>query len=133
MPKVSVWLVRSALVCMVLGFTLGALMLAGKGLVLGVSPGWIAGWIPVHVELVLVGWMLQLAMGVALWILPRFGALGPARNSAWAWGAAVLLNGGVLLVVAGAAFPGRMLEVGAAVAFGLSVWSRVRASGISAM
>jgi len=130
MPRVSLWLVRSALICMVLGFTLGAVMLAGKGLGHGV---WIAGWIPVHVELVLVGWMLQLAMGVALWILPRFGVMGPARNAYWAWGAAALLNGGMVLVVAGAVFPGRVLELGAAVAFGLSVWARVRASGISAM
>lgn len=118
---------------MVLGFTLGALMLAGKGLGRGVSPGWIAGWIPVHIELVLVGWMLQLAMGVALWILPRFGALGPARNATWAWAVWALLNAGIVLVVFGAPFPGRVLEASAAVAFGLSVWSRVRASGISAM
>src|SRR5690348_14632645 len=64
-PRVSMWLVRAALVYLLLGFTLGAVMLAGKAL--GHS-AWIAGWIPIHVELVLVGWMLQLAMGVALWI-----------------------------------------------------------------
>ncbi|HKV70288.1 MAG TPA: hypothetical protein VJN62_03530 [Gemmatimonadales bacterium] len=130
MPRVSVWLVRAALVYLLLGFTLGAVMLAGKGL--GHS-AWIAAWIPVHVELVLVGWTLQLAMGVALWILPRFGAFGPARQVAWAWAAGGLLNTGVVLVVIGAPFPGRVLELGAAVAFGLSVWTRVRASGISAM
>ncbi|HZH40932.1 MAG TPA: hypothetical protein VFD85_07965 [Gemmatimonadales bacterium] len=130
MPRVSMWLVRAALVYLLLGFTLGAVMLAGKAL--GHS-AWIAGWIPIHVELVLVGWMLQLAMGVALWILPRFGAFGPARQAAWAWAAGGLLNAGVALVVTGAPFPGRVLELGAALAFGLSVWTRVRASGISAM
>ena len=139
MPRVSIWLIRTSLLCLVLGFTLGGTMLAGKGL--GFS-AWLAQGIPVHVELVVLGWMVQLAMGVALWILPRFGARGPARGAAWGWAAWALLNTGIILVIAAAfsrAAPadlrlaGRLLELGAAVAFGGAIWTRVRASGISAM
>ncbi|HXI35189.1 MAG TPA: hypothetical protein VNH63_13990, partial [Gemmatimonadales bacterium] len=73
----SVWFVRSALVCLVLGFTLGGVMLAAKGTG---DTALIPRLLPIHIELLLVGWMLQLAMGVAQWILPRFGVQGVARG-----------------------------------------------------
>lgn len=135
MPRVSVWMVRSALVALVLGFSVGAIMLIGKGL--GRS-AFLGTAVPIHVELVVSGWMVQLAMGVALWILPRFGARGPARSAGWAWTAWVLWNTGILIVIVGACAPwvrlaGRWLEVGGAGAFAAAAWTRVRASGISAM
>ena len=136
MPRVSIWMVRSALVALVLGFSIGAIMLIGKGT--GAFGGMSAG-IPIHVELVVLGWMVQLAMGVALWILPRFGARGPARGETWSWAAWALWNSGIVFVIVGAAgapgvrLIGRLIELGAAIAFGAAVWSRVRASGISAM
>lgn len=138
MPRVSAWFVRSSLVCLALGFTLGALMLAAKGTR---DTGLIPRLLPVHIELLLVGWMLQLAMGVALWILPRFGVQGIARGVASAWIAFALLNVGVVLAATGPVLPyapgvtfaGRAAEVAAAAAFVASVWARVRASGLSAM
>ena len=130
MPRVSVWFVRSSLVCLLLGFTLGAVMLAAKGTGDG---GVIPRLLPIHIELLLVGWMLQLAMGVAQWILPRFGVQGVARGSAPAWIAFAALNIGLALVALGAVLPGRALQVVAAGAFVASVWARVRASGLSAM
>ena len=136
MPRVSIWLIRSSLIALVLGFSVGAIMLMGKGVG---AFGLLGTAIPIHVELVVRGWMVQLAMGVALWILPRFGARGPARGSAWGWAAWVLWNVGIVLVIAGVAgnqglrFTGRFLELAGAIAFGGAVWSRVRASGISAM
>ena len=136
MPRVSIWMVRSALVALVLGFSVGAVMLVGKGIG---AFGALSAGIPIHVELVVLGWMVQLAMGVALWILPRFGARGPARGAAWSWVAWGLWNSGIAFVIAGTAgapaarLIGRLIELGAAVAFGAAIWSRVRASGISAM
>lgn len=136
MPRVTIWLIRSSLIALLLGFSLGAIMLIGKGVG---AFGQLSPVIPIHVELVVLGWMVQLAMGVALWILPRFGARGPARGAAWGWAAWILWNGGILLVIAGVAggqgfrLTGRLLEVAGALAFGGAVWSRVRASGISAM
>lgn len=138
MPRVSVWLVRSSLVCLILGFTLGGAMLAGKGLAWSpLGPG----GVPAHVELVVLGWMVQLAMGVALWILPRFGVPALARGSAPGWMAWFFLNSGIGLVVmadlgvaiAGLALAGRVLEAAAAAAFATAVWRRIRASGLSAM
>ena len=130
MPRVSVWFVRSSLVCLLLGFTLGAVMLAVKG----TGGGGVIPWLlPIHIELLLVGWMLQLAMGVAQWILPRFGVQGVGREDGAAWIAFALLNLGVVLVVCGVVLAGRAAEVVAAAAFVVSVWARVRASGLSAM
>ena len=138
MPRVSAWFVRSSLVCLALGFTLGAVMLAAKG---AGATTVIPRILPLHIELLLVGWMLQLAMGVAQWILPRFGVQGVARGAAPAWVAFAALNTGMVLVAVAALSPdlavlvllGRAAEVVAAGAFVASVWARVRASGLSAM
>ncbi len=131
MPRLSVWFVRIALIYLVVGFTFGGLLLFHKGV-----PLHAALWrlLPAHVEFVLFGWTVQLAMGVAFWILPRFNQ-GPERGDERpAWVAFVLLNLGVLLAglggALGAAMPilllGRLAEAGAALAFTLHAWPRVR-------
>lgn len=74
MPRLSVWFVRSSLVYLFLGFTLGGRMLANKGVLFG---DWVWGLLEAHMEFLLLGWMVQLAMGVA------FGfchALGQGRR-----------------------------------------------------
>ncbi len=132
MPRLSCWFIRTALLYLILGFTFGALMLANKGL--AIAP---ALWhlLPAHIEFLLLGWTLQLAMGVAFWILPRFRSSRGSVRAAWT--AYWLLNGGVLLVglsalVGGAptlTLLGRMFEVGAMVAFALNAWPRVKPIG----
>lgn len=139
MPRVSAWLLRASLVFLLLGFTLGALLLGERGL--GVMPGlWRLR--PAHVEFLLFGWTVQLVMGVAVWILPRFGVRrSPGLLAATAWSAFALLNPGVLLAGLGPLVPaatplvlaGRWLEIGAAVAFATHVWARVTRSGLSDM
>lgn len=99
MPGVSAWLVRSSLLYLAAGATLGAVLLVQKA-------GWV--WVPaggasllgVHRELLVVGWLVQLAMGVGFWILPP--VRGEAVRERPAWRAAALLNAGVLLVVVAA-------------------------------
>lgn len=138
MPAVSIWLIRSALTYLFAGFSLGALLLAGKGIAL--PPG-LWRWLPVHFELLLVGWLVQLVMGVAYWIFPRFGMTRAARGrEGLAWLALALLNGGVWLACIGMlrewpAFivAGRVAEVLAAASLALNIWARTRASGISPM
>jgi cbb3-type cytochrome oxidase subunit 1 len=129
MPRLSQWFIRAALVNLLLGFTFGALLLAHKGV-----PYWPALWrlLPAHVELVLIGWTAQLALGVAFWILPRFWRQPARGNEKAAWIALILLNSGVYLVLLGswqgfvaALFWGRMAEIGAAVAFAVAVWPRI--------
>ena len=141
MPRVSIWFLRTSLVYLGLGFTLGALMLIEKGL--GTSLAWLP-LRPAHVEFLLFGWTVQLVMGVAVWILPRFGVRrSPVRQAATAWLSFGLLNVGVLLasvgpLAGGAAGPGfalagRLAEVGAALAFAGHVWARLTRSGLSEM
>lgn len=137
-PTVSIWFIRAALVYLLAGFSLGALLLAGKGVAL---PAGLWRWLPVHFELLLVGWFVQLVMGVAYWIFPRFGLSPAARGrEGLAWLAFILLNGGVCLAAAGVlsgrtafAVVGRSAEVLAAATMALNVWARTRASGISPM
>ena len=132
MPRLSVWFIRAALLYLIAGFTFGALMLANKGMAL--SPlFWLL--LPIHVEVLLIGWIAQLALGVAYWILPRFRQ---ARgNTQAAWAAFILLNTGIWLAGLSLAFTGppwvsllgRLAEVAAAAAFALHAWPRVKPAG----
>jgi cbb3-type cytochrome oxidase subunit 1 len=124
-------MVRTALVYLVVGYVLGALMLGGGGLHLGV---WTSRLRPLHVEFLLLGWTVQLALGVAYWILPRFRTGDERRRTALAWSAFVLLNGGVLAAAVGGVLTapdvtaaGRVAESLAAAAFALHAWPRVKA------
>lgn len=69
MPRLSQWLIRTALIYLLLGFTLGALLLTHKGIPLHPA---LWSWLPTHIEFLLMGWIAQLTMGVAFWILPRY-------------------------------------------------------------
>lgn len=138
MPRVSVWLIRASLLHLGAGFTLGALLLANKGV--GFAPG-VWRWLPVHFELLLIGWFVQLVMGVAYWIFPRFGMTRAARGrEQLAWAAFGCVNAGVILAClgvldAGAGFTvaGRLSETLAAGLMAGNIWARTRASGITAM
>ena len=135
MPRLSCWYIRASLLHLAVGFMLGALLLIHKGIPL--HP---AFWqlLPLHIECLLLGWTLQLALGVAFWILPRH-RLGPEQGhetpARLAWG---LLNLGVLMAGFGwmlgapALIPllGRGAEAGAAVAFAVHAWSRVKPLGV---
>ena len=127
MPRLSVWAVRAALVYLLVGFTLGALLLANKG-----RPYWPGVWnlLGAHMEFLLVGWAVQLAMGVGFWVLPRYpggsGTRGPRGDERVAWGAVAALNAGVLLAAAGWLVVGRGLEGLGAVLFLTHAWGRVR-------
>ncbi|MFT5144783.1 MAG: hypothetical protein ACI80V_003038 [Rhodothermales bacterium] len=128
MPTVSVWLVRASLVHLALGATLGAALLTGK---VAEVPAWIWVLRPLHVEILLFGFVIQLAFGVAWWILPRTPERKPTRLP---WVAGVLLNAGLWVVglVPFAGWPGevfllgRVVQAVALVVFARSVWPRIR-------
>lgn len=121
MPRLSVWMIRTALLALAAGAALGALLLADPGLA-----GGLARWRPLHGELLLVGWTVQLAFGVAYWILPRFREGRERGREELAWAAFVLVNLGVLLVGAGQPAAGRSAEAMAAIAFAAHAWPRVK-------
>lgn len=132
MPALSVWFIRFSLVYLVVGASLGTMMLLVKAG--AAAPRWLfAGW-GVHSEVVLMGWMVQLTMGVGYWILPKFPRQ-PVRGPRWpAVTALVLLNIGVLgsglasaLAWRDLMMAARVFELLAVMSFGLSAWPRVKA------
>ncbi len=135
MTRLSVWTVRTSLLYLGVGFFIGASMLTQKGLPFDPS---ILRLLPLHIELVLFGWTLQLAMGIAFWILPRFSREPRYGNQRLGWIAFGLLNLGVLSAGVGAwvgappivVLGGRLFELAAAVCFALHAWRRVRPIGV---
>ncbi len=130
MPRLSVWFLRASLIYLAAGFTLGALMLANKGL--GFYP---ALWsvLPIHMETLLAGWFLQLAIGMAFWILPRYRQGPPRGNEKLVWFSFGLLNLGIGLVIAGSIisasgliFLGRIAELSGVLACVIGLWGRVK-------
>ena len=134
MTRLSAWTVRTALLYLGVGFFIGALMLAQKGLPFDPL---VLRLLPLHIEVVLFGWTLQLAMGIAFWILPRFSHEPRYGNQGFGWLAFVLLNVGVLCAGLGqwlgadprVALLGRLAEVGAVIFFLGHAWPRVKPIG----
>jgi hypothetical protein len=130
-PRLSRWFIRASLLYLAGGFTLGALLLVHKGIPL--HPVLWRLLLP-HLEFLLLGWTLQLALGVAFWILPRFQQGRERGNEALAWWAFGLLNTGVCLVGVGwmlggpewVPLLGRVIETAAAIAFAAHAWPRVK-------
>ncbi len=134
MTRLSVWPVRTALIYLGVGFLIGALMLFEKGA--RIDPA-LLSMLPMHIEFVMIGWTLQLAMGVAFWILPRFSRGAAHGNQTLGWMAYGLLNIGVLSVGIGlwlnvppiVPLIGRLAELLAAISFMLHAWPRIKAPG----
>jgi hypothetical protein len=129
MPRVSYWMIRLALLHLLLGFTGGAWLLLDKARWL---PG-IPGLRTLHVELVLLGFMVLLAVSVAWWILPRAGGERPVDRGAWVAGVGFTL--GVWLVGVGAIggsmklqWAGRLLELMGIISWDRLLWPRVLAA-----
>ncbi len=129
MPKLSVWYVRASLFYLGLASTFGALLLSHKGIPW--AP-WTWKLLVSHMDVALFGWVTLLAMGVAYWILPRFGVR--RGREAWARAALLSMNGGLLLLIVAPWVPstpvlvlvGRLFEVLAVFAFVVHAWPRVK-------
>ena len=132
MPRVSKWLIRASLIHFV------------SGALLGVAYMWfkVTGWPlfavshrPVHIEQMLMGWLVQLVIGVAYWILPAAEPAGLRRRDGVMWVVFLLLNVGVVISAFGGdpnfpdwiAVPGRLAETLAVLLFGAHAWNRQRA------
>ena len=122
MPRLSVWMIRTALVYLVVGFALGAWMLTQRAVPLASTV--VTALRPLHVELLTLGWVVNLGLGVGYWILPRH-AQGAERGGRSVVLAAAMLNAGVLAVGLGQVFGapsslsvvGRLAEASAAMIF----------------
>jgi hypothetical protein len=135
MTDYSKWACRIALIYMVIGFTIGAMMLADKGFILFPR---IVVYLPVHYEFLLMGWILNMAFGVAYWMFPRFTPKETGMRSRGfvraAWIGLFLLNAGILIFASTIVFSlssqwqilGRLLEASGVVAFAINAIPRVK-------
>jgi hypothetical protein len=132
MPRLSIWYIRASFLYLGLGFTLGALLLVNKPA--GFAPVlWLL--LPSHIEILVIGWMVQLALGAAYWILPRWGR--ERRSVSLVVASFVILNAGILLIAL--AFLsndpgvirviGHAAEMGAVAAFAVHAWPRIKPPG----
>lgn len=131
MHKASVWLIRTSLVYFVIGITLGMLMLLQKAFPIKAG---IWQVLPVHAELLLFGWVLQLVLGVGYWMLPR-QIEGPERGwPAGIWWIYGMFNGGILINLLAIAMGragmegtpvGRLMQLAAILLFIALHWRRV--------
>ncbi|MDZ4721934.1 MAG: cbb3-type cytochrome c oxidase subunit I [Roseiflexaceae bacterium] len=78
MPTMSQFLLRAALIWLAIGAFLGMLILTSKA---GLLPGQFLGLRGIHGQIMLLGWMLQAAIGTAIWIFPRISS--PQIPRAW--------------------------------------------------
>ncbi len=132
MPKLSIWMLRSALVALLVGTALGALLLATEPHYDATR----ASLRDAHLTLLLFGWLVQFVLGVAYWMLPRYPR-APDRGPRWAgWAAySAFLVGlglsliGLLLPLSGLAPAGKLLLAGATFGFILLLWRRAKPFG----
>lgn len=124
MPRLSTWFVRASLIYLALGFSFGALLLVNKGLEFYPS---IWKLLPIHTEMLMMGWFVQLAVGVAFWILPRLSGPTPRGNERLVELGFWLINIGIGMVILEVVTPlswllllGSLVEFGGVLAFVVS-------------
>lgn len=109
-------------------------MLFNKGLT--VMP-FVWSLLPAHIEFLLFGWTVQLVLGVAFWILPRFSRGAARGKEEIAWLSYLMINAGIWVDILAPLFRelpwlplfGRLFEVAAALAFVVYAWPRVKPTG----
>ena len=141
MPLLARTFVKASFVYFIAAFVLGALMLLDQWLSIG---QWLRTVYLSQLHLLVVGWITQLAIGVAYWMFPRFlKEQNPRpRGADWlTWAVIVCLNAGLLLRFAFEPFAlmsgqawlkalvalAGVLQALAAVGFGWLIWGRIRA------
>lgn len=137
MPRASRWLVRTALAWLLAGLVLLVLRSLPAS---GPAAAWLGAAGPAALHALTVGWLTQLAFGVAHWMFPRHPAGPQPRAEGQMMASWACLNGGlvarlvaepgvllgaggswqVVLVAAG------VLQLAAAVLFVVNAWPRVR-------
>jgi hypothetical protein len=141
MPPLARTFVKASFFYFVAAFLLGALMMLDRWLSFS---RWLRVVYISQLHLLVVGWITQLAIGVAYWIFPRFlkeQDPRPRGSDTLAWIILICLNAGLVLrfvlepfylmgprswLAALLALSG-VLQALAAVGFGWLVWGRIRA------
>jgi hypothetical protein len=98
MPLITRTFIKTGLIAFVLALIAGVITAARSLLPL---PSFVAGLTPIYFHLFMVGWVLQLIMGIVYWMFPKYSREKPRGHDELAWAAYALLNGGLLLRVIG--------------------------------
>ena len=130
MPLISRIMIRMSLCYLVVGISIGALMLINKAT--GLYPG-VWTLLPVHIELMIFGWIIQFTLGTGYWMLPRLIEGEPRGNEKAAALIPVLLNLGILIMILSYLYYpvqelrvlGRIFEAIVVPVFGVLHWRRV--------
>jgi hypothetical protein len=89
MPTITRWLVKTSLVMLVAGLALGVyLYLPGAS---------VGGLFPLYLHLLTFGWLTQLIIGIALWMLPKYTLERPRGDERLNWLIYLCLNLGLVL------------------------------------
>ncbi|QYK51283.1 MAG: hypothetical protein KF701_02025 [Anaerolineales bacterium] len=127
MPRFSVVAIRLALLYFLLGISVGALLLVNKAVLLHPV---LWALLPLHIEFLLIGWIVQLVFAVAYWIFPRYLNEPKRGRPALAWAALICLNASLLMLaipaLAGWGLLARGLQAVAALLLAASLWGRAR-------
>jgi hypothetical protein len=140
MPPIARSFVRAAFLYFAIAFLLGALMSLDRWLNFS---RWLKLVYLGQLHLLVVGWLTQLALGVAYWMFPRLRreqGPHPRGSDTVAWFVLVTLNVGLLLRLALEPFYlmgpepwlaallalSGLLQAAAVVGFGLLIWARIR-------
>lgn len=130
-PKPSRALIKTSFIYFLTGGFIGTLILWAKA---DVRFTWAWKLFPVHLDLMLFGWILQFVFGVAYWILPRFiqkPVRGPEKP---VWIGYYLLNLGLALILIAPLFlprinlllPGRLLLLSSTLTLSAVILPRVK-------
>jgi hypothetical protein len=138
-PKVTRWIIKSALVYLVLGALIGSLALSSAAPL----PPALLALRPLAWHLLTLGWATQLVFGVALWMFPIFSKAQPRGDERLIWAGFWTLNAGMAMRAvgepAGSLWPGSvplwllpaaaLLQVAGIWIFVVVLWPRVKALG----
>lgn len=96
MPPFTRLFVKTSLLYLAAAFIAGLLIALPPSLPL---PTIVSGLTPVYFHLFMVGWVMQLIVGVAYWMFPKWSKLLPRGHDVLALATYTLLNSGLLLRV----------------------------------
>lgn len=130
MPLASRLMIRFSFVYLLAGFLIGALLLVNKAYPI-YSDLWFL--LSIHIEILIFGWIIQLTLGTAYWILPKSRKVPQDQDKIPALAIPLTLNLGILLNIGDHLFrfyeyawlAGRSLELVAVLIFIGLHWKRV--------
>jgi cbb3-type cytochrome oxidase subunit 1 len=137
MPLLTRCFIKVGLVYFVVALSMATLGLAQP---LFNLPAWLMSLRPVYLHLLMVGWILQLIIGVVYWMFPKQSREHPRGNEQLGWMVFWMLNIGLLLRAFGEplvmSFPqtnagwvlllSALLQLAAGLGFIANTWGRVK-------